>query len=171
MTAAARRRAAGSCAPLLRVHAARSAPIPLMPRFAMQFATCALPLSIVLPPVSPNPFLRVQIRVSTARTVFYSTSSGRRWYRPRADSVRAAFPAPAATMQCHFCARNISAFGRQVARSSAMRIRSRGQRRERAGCVKSRFTALRSVQIGGTAARVERQYAECPLLRVTKKSP
>ena len=102
MTAAARRRAAGSCAPLLRVHAARSAPIPLMPRFAMQFATCALPLSIVLPPVSPNPFLRVQIRVSTARTVFYSTSSGRRWYRPRADSVRAAFLAPAATMQYTF---------------------------------------------------------------------
>ena len=170
MTAAARRRAAGSCAPLLRVHAARSAPIPLMPRFAMQFATCALPLSIVLFPVSPNPFLRVQIRVSTARTVFYSTSSGRRWYRPRADSVRAAFLAPAATMQYTFVRESFQPSGDKSPAQAPCAIRFRGQRRERAGCVKSRFTALRSVQIGGTAARVERQYAECPLLRVTKKS-
>ena len=55
-------------------------------------------------PLSPVSLILccVQIRVSTARTVFYSTSSGRRWYRPRADSVRAAFLAPAATMQCTF---------------------------------------------------------------------
>ena len=66
-------------------------------------------------------------------------------------------------MQYTFVRESFQPSGDKSPAQAPCAIRFRGQRRERAGCVKSRFTALRSVQIGGTAARVERQYAECPL--------